>query len=79
MLAFIMETTEITGDPPTLREIGAHFGFNASAAQQYVMKFREKGFVQPMDKRVRSMRVFRINEERFARTLWGIVPLEGQP
>ena len=56
VLAFIRSFTERHGAPPTVREIGEHFGFTARAAFDHLRALERKGMLQ---RRVTGKRVSR--------------------
>ncbi len=58
VLAFIRTFTEAHGAPPTVREIGQHFGFTARAAFDHLRALERKGMLQR-----------RISDRRVSRTL----------
>ena len=53
VLAFIREFIGVKGYPPTIREIGLHFGIGRNAAYGHLLSLRRKGFVdwQPAESR----------------------------
>ncbi|MBI5627385.1 MAG: repressor LexA, partial [Candidatus Rokubacteria bacterium] len=58
VLGFIRKFTEHQGAPPTVREIGEHFGFTARAAFDHLKALERKGMLQR-----------RISDRRVSRTL----------
>ena len=48
--------------PPTLREIGAHFGFNDRAAQNHLVALEKKGYIRRAPYSSRTIRIIEDDE-----------------
>lgn len=57
VLNFISGYTKEKEYPPTVREIGEHFGISLRAVQDYIAALQKKGYLSPSQKRSRSIRV----------------------
>ena len=57
VLTFISNFTEESGFPPTVREIGDHFGISLRAVQDHLAALQKKGYLATEQKRSRSIRV----------------------
>lgn len=61
--------------PPTVREIGEHFGISLRAVQDHIAALQKKGYLSQTQKRSRSIRV--LNDEKKNEPFVGKVPLLG--
>lgn len=59
VLDFIARFTEENLFPPTVREIGEHFGISLRAVQDHVAALQKKGYLSLCQKRSRSIRVLK--------------------
>ncbi|MBO7638145.1 MAG: repressor LexA [Treponema sp.] len=59
VLIFIAQFTEDNVFPPTVREIGEHFGISLRAVQDHVAALQKKGYLSQSQKRSRSIRVLK--------------------
>lgn len=59
VLTFITSYTKENEYPPTVREIGDHFGISLRAVQDHIAALQKKGFLALSQKRSRSIRVIR--------------------
>ncbi|MBR6154536.1 MAG: repressor LexA [Treponema sp.] len=59
VLIFIAQFTEDNVYPPTVREIGEHFGISLRAVQDHVAALQKKGYLSQSQKRSRSIRVLK--------------------
>ena len=57
VLTFISGFTKENEYPPTVREIGDHFGISLRAVQDHIAALQKKGFLSLSQKRSRSIRV----------------------
>ncbi|MCH5289503.1 MAG: transcriptional repressor LexA [Treponema sp.] len=57
VLTFISTFTEENKYPPTVREIGEHFGISLRAVQDHIAALQKKGFLSSTQKRSRAIRV----------------------
>lgn len=57
VLDFISTYTKDNVCPPTVREIGAHFGISLRAVQDHIAALQKKGFLSQSQKKSRSIRV----------------------
>ncbi|MDE6737163.1 MAG: HTH domain-containing protein, partial [Treponemataceae bacterium] len=57
VLTFISTFTKENEYPPTVREIGDHFGISLRAVQDHIAALQKKGFLSLSQKRSRSIRV----------------------
>ncbi|MCH5291718.1 MAG: transcriptional repressor LexA [Treponema sp.] len=56
-LDFIANFTDENGFPPTVREIGDHFGISLRAVQDHIVALQKKGYLSLSQRRSRSFRV----------------------
>jgi len=56
-LDFISTFIKENGYPPTVREIGEHFGISLRAVQDHIAALQKKGFLSQSQKRARSLSV----------------------
>ncbi len=59
VLEFIAQFTDDNMYPPTVREIGEHFGISLRAVQDHVSALQKKGYLSLSQKRSRSIRVLK--------------------
>ena len=57
VLNFIVEYISKKGYPPTIREIGAGFGFSEKAAHDHITAIEKKGYIRREDGSARSIRI----------------------
>lgn len=57
VLDFIAQFTDENVYPPTVREIGEHFGISLRAVQDHIAALQKKGYLSLCQKRSRSIRV----------------------
>lgn len=57
VLDFISSFTKENNYPPTVREIGEHFGISLRAVQDHIAALQKKGFLSQTQKRARSLNV----------------------
>lgn len=57
VLDFIAQFTDDNVYPPTVREIGEHFGISLRAVQDHIAALQKKGYLSQCQKRSRSIRV----------------------
>ena len=77
VLTFISNFTEENSYPPTVREIGEHFGISLRAVQDHISALQKKGFLSQSQKRSRSIRVLSDVRDRESQPFVGKVPLLG--
>ena len=77
VLDFISDFTEENVCPPTVREIGEHFGISLRAVQDHIAALQKKGFITQAAKRSRSIRVIVDTREKKPPLFVGKVPLLG--
>ena len=77
VLTFISQFTEDNVCPPTVREIGEHFGISLRAVQDHITALQKKGYISQTQKRSRSIRVLVDLRERAPELYVGKVPLLG--
>ncbi|EID86449.1 SOS regulatory protein LexA [Treponema sp. JC4] len=77
VLDFISDFTEENVCPPTVREIGEHFGISLRAVQDHIAALQKKGFITQAAKRSRSIRVIVDTREKKPELFVGKVPLLG--
>ena len=76
VLTFISDFTGDNSYPPTVREIGDHFGISLRAVQDHISALQKKGYLSLSQKRSRSIRVL-IDERKDSSPYLGRVPLLG--
>lgn len=76
VLNFITGYTKENEYPPTVREIGEHFGISLRAVQDHIAALQKKGFLALSQKRSRSIRVIH-DENRTSGPFVSKVPLLG--
>ena len=74
VLDFISESTKENNYPPTVREIGSHFGISLRAVQDHIAALQKKGYLSQSQKRARSLTV---NQEKASQPFVSKVPLLG--
>ena len=57
ILTFISDYQESNSYPPTVREIGEHFGVSIRAVQDHITALQKKGFITQTQKKSRSIKV----------------------
>ncbi|MBQ8679322.1 MULTISPECIES: transcriptional repressor LexA [unclassified Treponema] len=57
VLDFISSFTKENNYPPTVREIGEHFGISLRAVQDHIAALQKKGYLSQTQKRARSLNV----------------------
>lgn len=57
VLDFISDFTKENTYPPTVREIGTHFGISLRAVQDHIAALQKKGYLSQSQKRARSLTV----------------------
>lgn len=57
VLNFISDFTKENTYPPTVREIGTHFGISLRAVQDHIAALQKKGYLSQSQKRARSLTV----------------------
>ena len=57
ILNFISDYQEENSYPPTVREIGDHFGVSIRAVQDHITALQKKGFISQTQKKSRSIKV----------------------
>lgn len=57
VLDFISGFTKANNYPPTVREIGEHFGISLRAVQDHIAALQKKGYLAQTQKRARSLNV----------------------
>ena len=77
VLDFIANFTEENVCPPTVREIGDHFGISLRAVQDHIAALQKKGFITQAAKRSRSIRVIVDTREKKPQIFVGNVPVLG--
>lgn len=77
VLNYISEFTEENSYPPTVREIGDHFGISLRAVQDHIAALQKKGFLSQSQKRSRSIKVISDTREKESKLFVGKVPLLG--
>ena len=77
VLNFISEYTEANAYPPTVRDIGEHFGISLRAVQDHIAALQKKGYLAQSQKRARSIRVLSDCRDREPELFVGKVPLLG--
>jgi len=77
VLTFISTFTEDNSYPPTVREIGDHFGISLRAVQDHITALQKKGYLTQTQKRSRSIRVLSDLREKEQSLFVGKVPLLG--
>jgi repressor LexA len=63
VLGFITGYIQAYAYPPTIREIGDHFGISVKGAYDHVDALRKKGVLRLKDKRSRTIEVIKTSEE----------------
>ena len=64
VLSFISQYTEENICPPTVREIGDHFGISLRAVQDHIAALEKKGFITITKKRSRSIRLVNSKDKK---------------
>ncbi len=76
VLDFISKFTKENGYPPTVREIGEHFGISLRAVQDHIAALQKKGFLSQSQKRARSINIL-VDNHSESTTYVSKVPLLG--
>lgn len=76
VLNFISDFISENRYPPTVREIGEHFGISLRAVQDHIAALQKKGFLSQCQKRARSISVIS-NSDMAQETFIGKIPLLG--
>jgi repressor LexA len=76
VLSFISDFTKDNAYPPTVREIGEHFGISLRAVQDHIAALQKKGYLSLCQKRSRSIRVL-MDDKREQEPYMSRVPLLG--
>ncbi len=74
VLNFISGFTKSNNYPPTVREIGEHFGISLRAVQDHIAALQKKGYLAQTQKRARSLSIVSENQHD---TFVAKVPLLG--
>lgn len=78
VLSFISSFTKQNEYPPTVREIGEHFGISLRAVQDHIAALQKKGYLSMTQKKSRSLRVLAGGNTGFEpETYMSRVPLLG--
>ena len=77
VLTFISNITEDNAYPPTVREIGDHFGISLRAVQDHIAALQKKGYLTQCQKRSRSIKVVSDVRDKEKELYVGKVPLLG--
>ena len=77
VLTFISNFTEDNAYPPTVREIGDHFGISLRAVQDHIAALQKKGYLTQCQKRSRSIKVVSDVRDKEKELYVGKVPLLG--
>lgn len=77
VLTFISTFTEDNSYPPTVREIGDHFGISLRAVQDHITALQKKGYLTQTQKRSRSIRVLSDIRDKEQSLYVGKIPLLG--
>ncbi|MCQ2611517.1 MAG: transcriptional repressor LexA [Treponema sp.] len=57
ILNYIADYSNMNSFPPTVREIGEHFGVSIRAVQDHIAALQKKGFISQIQKKSRSIKV----------------------
>jgi repressor LexA len=77
VLSFIADFTGENSYPPTVREIGDHFGISLRAVQDHISALQKKGYLSLCQKRSRSIRILIDDRKKENLPYVGRVPLLG--
>ncbi len=77
VLTFISEFADENAFPPTVREIGSHFGISLRAVQDHIAALQKKGYLSLSQNRSRSIRVLIDEREKETEPYVSKVPLLG--
>lgn len=77
VLTFIANFTEENVYPPTVREIGEHFGISLRAVQDHIAALQKKGYLSTEQKRSRSIKVIKDERDRLPKVFVDKVPVLG--
>lgn len=78
VLDYIAQFTDDNVYPPTVREIGEHFGISLRAVQDHIAALQKKGYLTQAQKRSRSLRVIRDEREKVKESFVTTVPVLGR-
>ena len=59
IMVFIQKSSGVSGFPPTLREIGAHFDIAPSSVLDHLRALERKGFIRRLPLKPRCLEVLR--------------------
>ena len=77
ILNFISDYQAENSYPPTVREIGDHFGVSIRAVQDHITAFQKKGFITQTQKKSRSIKVLVDERQKDQGMFMEKVPLIG--
>lgn len=77
VLTFIANFTEENVYPPTVREIGEHFGISLRAVQDHIAALQKKGYLSTEQKRSRSIKVIKDERDKLPKVFVDKVPVLG--
>lgn len=77
ILNFISDYQEENSYPPTVREIGDHFGVSIRAVQDHITALQKKGFITQTQKKSRSIKVLVDERQKDQGMFMEKVPLIG--
>lgn len=77
VLSFIKDYTCINSCPPTVREVANHFSVSVKAAQDHIAALRKKEYLAESDKRSRSLKIIKGDENEERKPLLITVPILG--
>lgn len=77
ILTFISDYQESNSYPPTVREIGEHFGVSIRAVQDHITALQKKGFITQTQKKSRSIKVITDVRQKGQDMFFEKVPLIG--
>lgn len=77
ILNFISDYQEENSYPPTVREIGDHFGVSIRAVQDHITALQKKGFITQTQKKSRSIKVLIDERKKVTNMFVDKVPVIG--
>ncbi|MBQ0162580.1 MAG: transcriptional repressor LexA [Treponema sp.] len=77
ILNFISDYQEENSYPPTVREIGDHFGVSIRAVQDHITALQKKGFITQTQKKSRSIKVLIDERKKDSNMFLDKVPVIG--
>lgn len=77
ILNFIADYQEDNSYPPTVREIGDHFGVSIRAVQDHIIALQKKGYISQTQKKSRSIKVLIDSRKPESSVFVNKVPLIG--